>query len=77
MHRISTAHPYEQMFVKCNNLVIQHNTIQYIYGVKLFLKLLLCYLRTPRFPEIKTCELTQQLGGYKPLQTSSGILGGV
>ena len=32
------------------------------YGVQIFMKLLFCYLEHLRFPKIRTCETTDELG---------------
>jgi hypothetical protein len=55
------VHPHKQTFVNCNNLVIQykeHLWCTIIYEITFVL------LRTLRFLEIKTCKLTEVLGGY-------------
>jgi hypothetical protein len=41
VHKFSTSHPNKQIFLNCNNLVIN---IKNIYGVQFFIKLSSCYL---------------------------------
>ena len=53
----SKTHPYKQTYVNSNN----HEIIRRIfYGVQVFIPILL--LRTLRFPEIRTCKTTDELG---------------
>ena len=53
MHRFSTAPPYTQTFVNFTKNILWCTDI---YEVTVFL------LRTLRFPEIRACETTDELG---------------
>jgi hypothetical protein len=55
--QFSKTHQYMQTYVKCNN----REKIQRIFcGVHIFIPVLL--LGTIRFPEINTCETTDEVG---------------
>ena len=55
--QFSKTHPYMKTYVNSNNREIKRIIF---YGVQLFIPVLL--LRILRFPEISTCESTDELG---------------
>jgi hypothetical protein len=67
VHKFSTSHPYKQTIVNCNNLVIQykeHLWRAFVYSIVFVL------LRTRRSLGIKTCEPTEELGGWLYVYTA-------
>jgi hypothetical protein len=59
-------YPYKQTYENSNNYEIIRRMI---YGVQLFIRVLL--LRTLRFPEIRTCKTTDELGWVMGSRTMS------
>jgi hypothetical protein len=55
------VHPYKQAFVSCSILVIQYK--EYLWCIIIY-EIIVVLLRTLRFPDMKTCEVTEELGGW-------------